>query len=86
MLLFMSIASSASSTSGGGGGTNPPHIVFMLGDEVGYNNVGWHSNITLSPRMDALAKSGIILERHCTCAVSVLAYSVAVTARLQWHR
>ena len=42
----------------------PPHIIFMLGDEVGYNNVGWHSNITLSPNLNDLASGGVTLERH----------------------
>eukprot|EP01052_Picozoa_sp_SAG31_P062108 SAG31_NODE_21123_length_557_cov_1.017467_1_plen_61_part_01 len=27
------------------------HIVFLLADEVGWNSVGWHSNITLSPHL-----------------------------------
>ena len=44
--------------------STPPHIIMMLGDEVGYNNVGWHSNITISPNLKALAAAGITLERH----------------------
>ena len=52
---------------------NPPHLVFMLGDEVGYNNVQWHSNITQTPRMAELARNGLTLERHYVqrwCAAS----------------
>jgi arylsulfatase B len=41
----------------------PPHVIFMLGDEVGWNNVGWHSNITISPHMTGLAKTGLTLNR-----------------------
>jgi arylsulfatase A-like enzyme len=35
----------------------------MLGDEVGWNNVGWHSNITISSNMNELAKAGLTLNR-----------------------
>jgi arylsulfatase B/arylsulfatase I/J len=38
-----------------------PHLIFMLGDEVGWNNVGWHNPAALTPNLDTLAKSGIIL-------------------------
>ena len=40
-----------------------PHVIFMLGDEVGWNNVQWHSSITLSPNMAKLARQGVTLER-----------------------
>jgi arylsulfatase A-like enzyme len=52
---------------------NPPHLIFMLGDEVGYNNVQWHSKITLTPRMTEQASTGLTLERHYVqrwCAAS----------------
>ena len=43
----------------------PPHIVFMLGDEVGWNNVGWHNlSVTHTPHLDALAADGLLLDRH----------------------
>ena len=38
-----------------------PHILFLLGDEVGWNNVGWHNPEALTPNLDLLAKGGIIL-------------------------
>ena len=31
-----------------------PHIVIILGDDVGWANAGWHNPNTLTPRMDAL--------------------------------
>ena len=43
----------------------PPHIVFLLGDEVGWNNVGWHNlSVTHTPHLNALAADGLILDRH----------------------
>lgn len=43
----------------------PPHIVFLLGDEVGWNNVGWHNlSVTHTPHLDALAADSLILDRH----------------------
>ena len=47
-----------------GQAVKPPHVVFLLGDEVGYNNVQWHSNITRTPHLQALADGGLRLSQH----------------------
>ena len=44
--------------------SNPPHIVFLLGDEVGWNDVSWHSNVTLTPNLQQLADGGLRLQQH----------------------
>ena len=49
----------------------PPHIMYMLTDNLGYGNVGYIRNQTesgpskevVTPRIDALAHNGIILSR-----------------------
>lgn len=47
-----------------------PHLIFVMVDDYGWNNVGFHaknnpnSDEVVTPNMDALAASGIELDRH----------------------
>ena len=41
-----------------------PNIVFILADDLGYNHVGYHNPKIISPNIDNLAKTGIILEQN----------------------
>ena len=41
-----------------------PNIVFILADDLGYNDVSWHNPAVISPHMESLARSGLILEGH----------------------
>ena len=48
-----------------------PHIIFLFCDNVGWANVGFHRDPptpeVVTPNIDALAKSGVELDRHYTC-------------------
>ncbi|XP_077989951.1 arylsulfatase B-like [Glandiceps talaboti] len=37
----------------------PTHIIYLLADDLGYNDVGWHDNTILTPRLSELAESGV---------------------------
>jgi arylsulfatase A-like enzyme len=39
-----------------------PHIVFLLADDLGWGDVGFHGGDVATPRIDALAASGVRLE------------------------
>ena len=44
--------------------TKPPNFLFVLADDFGHYDVGWRNPEVTSPTLDALATSGIILNRH----------------------
>lgn len=47
----------------------PPHILFVVGDDIGWNNVGWNAQANAArtevstPELDRLARDGIQLTR-----------------------
>lgn len=48
-----------------------PHIVFFLADDLGYNNIGYHNHVTLSPHIDEFFGTGLQLNHsfsHKWCA------------------
>ena len=52
-----------------------PNLVLILGDDVGYNSVGFHGNNleVETPRLDALASDGVTFSRfyaYCWCGPS----------------
>lgn len=48
--------------------SDAPHIVFIMVDDWGYNDVGYHSTYMpfVSPNIDHLAEAGIIIENYFT--------------------
>ena len=41
-----------------------PHIVLILADDLGYNDVPWHNPTIIAPTLQDLAKDGVILEQN----------------------
>ena len=71
MVSSRSVAALAASLAGiAGASTPPPHIVFVLADDFGWNNFGIHAKgkpneaEAQTPRLDALATEGVLLDRH----------------------
>ena len=42
--------------------TKKPHIVFMVADDLGYNDVGYHGSEINTPTIDNLANNGMFDE------------------------
>jgi hypothetical protein len=62
-----------------------PHIVHMLADDYGYNNVGWRNPTMQTPNIDALARGGVVLERHYVYKFCSPTRAAALSGRLPYH-
>ena len=46
-----------------------PHIIFILADDVGWNDVSYHGSPQFqTPTINALAAEGVVLERYYATA------------------
>src|SRR6187431_1490374 len=41
-----------------------PNILFIVADDLGWRDVGWHGGAFQTPVLDGLVKSGVELDRH----------------------
>lgn len=41
-----------------------PNILFIVADDLGWSDVGWHGGFGKTPNLDRLVRSGIELDRH----------------------
>lgn len=73
--LLVAVLASATTAANAAAPAAPPHIFMLLIDDYGWANIGFHSpnsSEVVTPNLDALASSGVILERHyvhkfCRC-------------------
>ncbi len=43
---------------------SPPNFLFVIADDLGYGDVGYHDSDIKTPYLDKLAQAGVRLERH----------------------
>lgn len=65
-LLFLVLVADGSKTSPVVGHRLPlrPHIVFIVADDLGYGDVGYHGSEIKTPNIDKLAQAGVTLENY----------------------
>lgn len=62
-----------------------PNIIMALVDDLGFHNVGWNNPDQISPNIDDLTKTGIVLERHYTYKYCSPSRSSFLSGRLPLH-
>eukprot|EP00660_Eupelagonema_oceanica_P011203 gene11203-23910_t len=67
------------------GAAKPPHVLFIVGDDVGYNDIGhFNGKKTITPTMDGLIESGIVLSDYYTFKICSPSRAAMLTGRYPW--
>ncbi|XP_041337850.1 arylsulfatase I [Pyrgilauda ruficollis] len=63
----------------------PPHIIFILTDDQGYHDIGYHGSDIQTPTLDRLAAEGVKLENYYIQPICTPSRSQLITGRYQIH-
>ena len=60
-----------------------PHIVFILADDFGWNDVGYHDSEIKTPNLDTLSAAGVRLENYYVQPLCTPSRNQLMTGRYQ---
>ncbi|XP_063066239.1 arylsulfatase B [Engraulis encrasicolus] len=63
----------------------PPNIVFILADDLGWHDVGFHGSEIKTPHLDKLAKSGVQLDNYYVQPLCTPSRNQLMTGKYQIH-
>ncbi|XP_060595341.1 arylsulfatase B-like [Ruditapes philippinarum] len=63
----------------------PPHIIFIVADDLGWNDVGWHNSEMHTPNLDNLARQGVILDSSYVQQVCTPSRNCFMTGLYPFH-
>lgn len=58
-----------------------PHVILIVADDLGWNDVSWHNPTALTPHLEELAKGGIILNQSYVQPICTPTRSALLTGR-----
>ena len=65
--------------------SKPPHILFILADDLGWSDVGFHGSVIKTPNIDKLASDGVILDNYYVQPLCTPTRSALMTGRYPIH-
>ncbi|XP_019625440.1 PREDICTED: arylsulfatase B-like [Branchiostoma belcheri] len=71
--------------AGGGLPSRKPNIVFILADDYGWNDIGYHGSFIQTPNLDSLASEGVTLENYYVQPICSPSRCQLMTGRYQIH-
>ncbi|XP_069794389.1 arylsulfatase B [Narcine bancroftii] len=64
---------------------SPPHIIFILADDHGWNDIGYHGSVIQTPVLDKLSAQGVRLENYYVQPICTPSRSQLMSGRYQIH-
>lgn len=65
--------------------TSQPHLIFILADDQGFRDVGYHGSEIKTPTLDRLAAEGVKLENYYVQPICTPSRSQFITGKLIVH-
>eukprot|EP00090_Calanus_glacialis_P005252 TRINITY_DN14070_c0_g1_i1.p1 TRINITY_DN14070_c0_g1~~TRINITY_DN14070_c0_g1_i1.p1 ORF type:complete len:497 (-),score=119.32 TRINITY_DN14070_c0_g1_i1:104-1594(-) len=65
--------------------SSPPHLIMILADDLGWNDVSWHNTLMLTPRMEGLMRSGVELTQSYVTPKCSPSRAALMTGRYPWR-
>ncbi|CAM1306618.1 Uncharacterised protein g4415 [Pycnogonum litorale] len=63
----------------------PPNIVFIVADDLGWNDVSWHNSEIWSPNLQKLVEQGVELNQYYVQPICTPSRSAFMTGRYPFH-
>ena len=65
--------------------SSPPHILFVVADDLGWSDVGFHGSKIQTPNIDKLASEGVVLDNYYVLPMCTPTRSALMTGRYPIH-
>lgn len=78
-VFFLSVSLSSTTAS------NPPHIVLIVIDDLGWSDVGFQGSVIRTPNINRLAADGVILDNYYVQPLCTPTRSTLMTGRYPIH-
>ncbi|KAI8501215.1 hypothetical protein Bbelb_213100 [Branchiostoma belcheri] len=85
VVLLMGALALGSAAQPGSKNTTKPHIVFIVADDLGWNDVGWHNPDVKTPVLDQLAHEGVIFNQSYVNYVCTPSRTAFMTGYYPYH-
>ncbi|XP_078610731.1 arylsulfatase B-like [Branchiostoma floridae x Branchiostoma japonicum] len=85
VLMLLTAALAVAAKQPGSKDTTKPNILFIVADDLGWNDVGWHNPDVKTPVLDQLANEGVILNQSYVNYVCTPSRTAFMTGYFPYH-